>query len=38
VRGLPNTGSTSSVALALVMLTLALGGGIAVRRATHGPR
>ena len=38
VKGLPNTGSTSSFALALVMLTLALGGGLAVRRSAHGPR
>ena len=38
VKGLPNTGSTSTVALALLMLGLALGGGLAVRRAAHGPR
>ena len=36
MKGLPNTGSTSAVAPALVMLVLALGGGFAVRRSARG--
>jgi len=38
MKGLPNTGSSSPVAAALVMLGLGIGGGIAVRRAARDPR
>jgi LPXTG-motif cell wall-anchored protein len=38
LKGLPNTGSSSTVSLALLMLGLGLGGGLAVRRAARGTR
>jgi LPXTG-motif cell wall-anchored protein len=38
MKGLPNTGSSSTVSVALLMLGLGLGGGPAVRRAARGTR